>query len=120
MEFPEDYDDHLSFRLVHSGFGIASFAIALAVGLIEFVLVAIAGVLEASTPGGIDEGSPGTILLGFAVIGGLMVNVLGIGLGIAGLCQAHRRRVYAVLGVATGSLVLLGVLGLIVVGLLAG
>ena len=71
----------------YSGFGIASFVIAIVAGLLEFVLVAAAGVLEATTPGGIDENSPVAVLLGLALIRGLLVDILGIGLGIASLCQ---------------------------------
>jgi hypothetical protein len=100
----------------HSGFGIASFLIAVGAGLLEFALVAAAAVLEASTPGGIDEDSPVAILLGLGIFGGLCIALVGIGLGVAGLCQQNRSKVFAVLGVVFGSAVLLGVLLLLVIG----
>lgn len=115
--FDDDYEPP---EAKHSGFGIASFAIAIAAALLEFVLVATAGVLEASTKGGIDENSPLAILLGLAVIGGLLVALVGIGLGIAGLCQSRRKRVFAVLGMIMNPVVLFGVLGVMVLGLIAG
>jgi hypothetical protein len=118
MDYSEDLvTDDYSVR-THSGLGIVSFVIAIAVGLFEFILFAIAGVLETTTPGGIDENSPATILLGLALVGGLLVNVLGIGLGIGGLCQRYRRKLFAVLGVVLGSVALLGVLLLMIIGLI--
>jgi hypothetical protein len=117
MEHSEDFFARDYSVRTHSGLGIVSFVIAIAVGLFEFILVAIAGVLEVTTPGGIDENSPAAILLGLALVGGLLVNVLGIGLGIGGLCQRYRSKLFAVLGVVIGSVVLLGVLLLMIIGL---
>lgn len=112
---PEDY--HIP---KHSGFGITSFVIALAAGTLEFVLVAIAGILETATPGGIDEDSPITILLGVVMIGGLFLNLLGIILGIVGFCQRKRKKIFAVLGVVIGCLVFAGLLFVIVIGAVLG
>lgn len=118
------YEDYYSepeeYRLPkHSGFGIASFVVVLAAGTLEFVLVVIAGILETTTPGGIDDDSPITILLGVAMIGGLFLDLLGIVLGTVGLCQRQRKKIFAVLGVVIGSLVFVGLLFVIVLGLLA-
>src|SRR5262249_14243521 len=108
FEFPE---------MKHSGLGIASFVIAVTVGLLEFVLLAIAGVLEVTTPGGIDENSPVAVVLGLTLLAGLLVNILGIGLGIAGLCESYRKKLFAVLGVVIGAVVLFGVLLVMAIGL---
>lgn len=53
----------------HSGIGIASFAMSLGILIVTFILVVVAGVMEASTPGGINEESPAAIMLGLAIIG---------------------------------------------------
>jgi hypothetical protein len=103
----------------HSGFGIASFLIVLAAGALEFVLVAIAGILETIRPGGMDEDSPIAILLGLAMFGGLLVNLLGILLGVVGLLQRDRKKPFAVLGVIIGFLVFVGLVAVIVIGILA-
>jgi hypothetical protein len=100
----------------HSGFGIASFIITLAVGALEFVLIAIAGILEATTPGGIDENSPIAMLLGLVMIGGLLVNLLGMIFGVVGLFQRERKKVFALLGVLFGCLVFVGLLFVIIIG----
>ena len=112
----EDLDEPPPMR--HSGFGIASFVIAIGAGLLEFALVVAAGVVEASTPGGMDENSPVAILLGLGLFGGLFAAFVGVVFGIAGVCQSDRRKVFAVLGLVFCSAVLLGVLGLMVIGLL--
>lgn len=115
----EDYYPNLVENrfLKHSGFGIASFIIALAVGALEFILLVVAGILESTTPGGIDENSPIAMLLGLAMIGGILVDLLGIIFGIVGLCQRGRKKVFAILGVVIGCLVLVGFLLVMIAGL---
>jgi hypothetical protein len=117
MSYSEAFDTYDEPAPAHSGLGIASFVIAMGTGLLEFVLVIIAGILESTTPGGIDENSPPGILLGLGLIGGLMLDLLGIGIGIGGLCDRKRNRLFAALGVAIGSVVLFGVLFLAAIGL---
>jgi hypothetical protein len=104
-------------ELPHSGFGVASFVISLVVGALEFVLVGVAGYLESSKPGGLDEESPEAVLLGLGIIGGAIVAVLGIMIGIAGLVQDRRRKVFAGLGVACNILIIIGIAVLIVIGI---
>jgi hypothetical protein len=116
---PDRYevDDRPAFK--HTGFGIASFIISLAVGFLDFVLVAIAGVLEATTPGGMDEESAGAILLGLSLFGLAFVNLIGIGLGFAGIFQARRNKTFAVLGIVIGLLTLVTMGLLAVLGIMA-
>ncbi len=82
----------------HSRMGIASLVLAILVGVLVFLIIAGAGVLEASTPGGMDEDTPLVVLIGFAVIGCLLANLVGLGLGIAGLIQRRRKKLYAIPG----------------------
>jgi hypothetical protein len=118
--YEDYYTEPQEYRIPkHSGFGIASFVIVLAAGALEFVLVVIAGILETMTPGGMDENSPIAILLGLVMIGGLLVDLLGILLGIVGLCQRDRKKPFAGLGVVTGLLVLVGLVAVIVIGIIA-
>ena len=91
------YQQHYQ-PMKHSGIGIASFMISIVSGLFLFLLVAIAGIIEATTPGGIDEESPVEIVLGLGIILGFGLNLVGIGLGIAGVIQKNRKRTFAVLG----------------------
>jgi hypothetical protein len=96
MEIGEPVVTHERPLTKHSGLGIASFVIAIAMFVLEFVLIAVAGVLEVTTPGGIDEKSAAAILLGLGVLGGLFVDMFAIGLGIAGLCQRDVKKLIGV------------------------
>ena len=80
----------------------------------------IAGILETTTPGGIDEKSPIAILLGLVMIGVLFVDFMGIIFGVIGLFQRDRKKFFAVFAVLLGSLVILGFLFLLLVGLTMG
>lgn len=102
-----------------SGFGIASFAIAMLTGVGEFFLVIAAGVLETVTPGGINEESLVAIVLGLFLLGGMMMSLLGMGLGVAGLVQADRKKVFSTLGLLFNGMIIFGVISLMIIGSLA-
>ena len=104
----------------HSRRGIASFVLAAATGLFMFALVALAGIIEVSTPGGMDEESPAAIVIGLLFILGGCLCLAGLGLGVAGLFDGNRKRVFSVLGLTFNALTILGVLVLLVVGLALG
>jgi hypothetical protein len=83
----------------HSGLGISSFIISTAIGVLMFLLFIVAGIMETSTPGGIDEDSTGAMLVGLFLIAFLILDLLAIGLGIAGLIQKDRKKMFSILGV---------------------
>jgi hypothetical protein len=101
----------------HSGFGIASFVIACVSAVLIFILLLVAGVIESSTPGGMDENSPVTIAIGLLAIVFVFLSLVGLGLGIAGLFQSERRKVFAVLGTVFGLVTVLGTAAIIAVGM---
>lgn len=100
----------------HSGIGIASFVISIVAGILIFIVLGIAGSLEASTPGGIDENSTEAVMVGLAIIGLLFLNVLSVGLGIGGLLQKERKKIFAILGTVFSSFLILSVIGLMILG----
>ena len=107
-------------QLKHSGLGIASFITAIVSGVFVFLLVVIAGAIEVSTPGGMDEESASAVIIGlllFALVGALLV---AIGLGIAGLVQNGRKKVFAVLGTVFSTAILLGTVFLLIIGIAMG
>jgi hypothetical protein len=114
----DDDDDDDDDEPEHSGIGIASFVITCAAGLLEFVMLAYAGFLETVTPGGINEDSTEAMVIGLVMFGGLAVDLVGIGLGFAGLFQSHHRKTFPVLGIVIGAVVLIGVVGVIAVGMM--
>lgn len=100
----------------HSGMGIASFVISVVAAVLVFVLLVVAGVMEATTPGGIDEASAGAVIVGLLIIALLGVDLVAIGLGIAALMQGGRKKVFPVLGLVFSCVTVVGTLLLVVIG----
>ena len=103
--------------LPHSGMGVASFTLSMVAGLGLLVIFAIAGVAE-SRPGGLDEASPLATAIGLVLLLAALANMVALGLGIAGLVQAGRNRLFATLGTVFASATLLGSLVLALLGTL--
>jgi hypothetical protein len=76
----------------------------------------VAAVIESSTPDGLDE--PESLLVGLLGICGLAGSFMGVGLGIGGLVQRDRNRLFSLLGTAFNGLIILGTLLLVVIGLM--
>jgi hypothetical protein len=102
----------------HSMLGIASFVLSLLTGFALFALIVVAGVLETTTPGGLDEKSPVAMIVGLLLFAGMGVDIVANGLGIAGVFQKDCKIVFAILGTVFSALTLLGVVGNIVLGLM--
>lgn len=107
----------MSYR--HSGPGIASFIVSLFSGAATFVLVAVAGVLG-SQPGGLDDNSPVAMVLGLGIIGAAALLVLAFVLGITGILQPNRNKVFAILGTAISAMVVMCFCGLMILGIFMG
>jgi hypothetical protein len=104
----------------HSKFGIASFVTALLSALLIFILFIVAGVLETTTPGGMDEKSAAAMIVGLVLFAFLFLSLISAGLGIGGLFEKDRKKIFAILGVIFSLLTLLGTIGLVVLGLAMG
>ena len=101
----------------NSGIGIASFVISIAAGIVTFVVFGIAGVIEASTPGGMVENSVEAIMIGLGVIGLSIAGLVALGLGIGGLFQKERKKIFAILGTVLSSAVFVVTVLAVIVGL---
>lgn len=55
--------------------------------------------MEAPTPGGIDDESPAAVILGLILLGTMLGCLTATGLGIAGLCQKDKEKVFSILGI---------------------
>jgi len=104
----------------HSGFGVASFIISISVGLLMFLAFVIAAIMQVSTPGGIDRQSIQAILVGLSIIALLFFDIVAVVLGIVGLFQKERKKLFAILGTIFSSATVMFVIALIIVGLLVG
>lgn len=83
----------------HSGFGISSFSIfcfAFLLMIITFTLTVIYGPLD---PDFVDEQSTLVVIIGFSWLFNALITLVGIGLGITGLFQKDKKKIFAVLGV---------------------
>ncbi len=101
----------------HSGLGIASFVMSLFCGIVMFALIGVATYLAASMQDEFTDESPQAIMVGLGIIGGLGLAVIGLGLGIAGVVQPNRNKLFAILGLIFNFLVLVSVCGIMALGL---
>ncbi len=129
-------DDILE-RTGQSRMGIASLVIAVLTTLLLVVLLIVifnaAGQLlgnadpQSVTPQDLQRnleenpGSTGVLgVAGFGLAATPLLYILGVALGIAGLVQKRRGRLFAVFGTVFNALILLGLLVLILFGALVG
>lgn len=104
----------------HSGLGIASFITSIVSGILVFLLIAVAGVMEASTPGGMDEESAGAVIVGLSCFCFSGASLVALGLGIAGLMQKERKKLFAILGIVFSAVTILGTIFIVILGLAMG
>tara|TARA_Y100001970_G_C14195909_1_gene838079 strand:+ start:1539 stop:1868 length:330 start_codon:yes stop_codon:yes gene_type:complete len=107
-------------RQGQSKLGIASLLISIFTAIGIFITIIIAGIVEANTIGGMDEESLEAILLGLSIFGLCFLDLLSIGLGIAGIFQKIRYRITAIIGTIISTATLIITLSLIVIGLAIG
>jgi hypothetical protein len=116
----DDFDDapfgRYPHELPHSGLGIASFILGLAaIGLVG-ILVVVA-ITEANRPHYPND--PLDTFAGLMVCGAGLLALVGGGLGIGGVCQSNRRKVFGIVGLCLNGTLLLGTLLLMLIGLVA-
>ncbi|MCK5306402.1 MAG: hypothetical protein KAJ66_04645 [Candidatus Omnitrophica bacterium] len=102
--------------LKHSGFGISSFVISLVIGVGEIFVIGIAAFLGAQ--GQMSEENTAMMVVGLAIMAGLMINLAGVGLAIAGICQKNKKKMFSILGLIFNGVLILGIVGLIIIGMM--
>jgi len=100
----------------HSRMGITSFIIALAQGFLTLLVIIFAGILTMRGPQ--DENEAGFAVLGLFIIAGILAHLVGVGLGIAGMVQKSRKKVFSILGFVFNITVILFVILLMVIGVM--
>jgi hypothetical protein len=80
-------------------------------------MIVVAGVMEATTPGGVDEQSPQVMLLGLVILAGMLAALVGAVLAIIGLTERNRYKAFPMVGLLFNGLILLGVIALMVIGM---
>tara|TARA_B100000424_G_scaffold189149_1_gene147111 strand:- start:106 stop:435 length:330 start_codon:yes stop_codon:yes gene_type:complete len=107
-------------RKGQSKLGIASLLISIITVIGLFIIFLIAGFIESNTYGGMDEESAGAIILGLLLFGFGFLDLLAIGLGIAGIFQKTRERITAIIGTIISSATLIVTVSIIGIGIVVG
>jgi hypothetical protein len=128
---PVDTYDGQPLRRKQSGLGIASFTIFASMALIFAIMlgsvaVKLTGLIDMET-GVYDSAEierrmadmPELALMSLALLGTLFGNLIGLILGIVGLVQKERKKVFAVLGTVLNGIVIVGLALLVLVSFAA-
>ena len=101
----------------HSGIGISSFIASIASGVLIFLLVAVAGFMQAS--GSMSRNQGAATAVGLFLFAFLGVALVALGLGIAGLMQKDRKKIFPLLGTIFSSITLVLTLVIMAIGMAA-
>lgn len=93
----------------HSRLGVASFALACLSGVSMFVLFVIVGYMETTQPGAMDDETAAPMIVGLFSIGLVLLSLVALGIGVGGLFQKGKRKLFAVLGTVISTLTVAGV-----------
>ena len=117
----------------HSRMGIASFVIAIFTTVVILALFVASFAIVSSEFGNVQDpqsldpqslqDSPAfawLTLVGLGILGCLLLYLAGLALGVAGIVQRRRKKLFAVLGAVGNGVVLLGFVALILLGLALG
>ena len=102
-------------ELQHSRLGIASFVLSIVGALAMFATFVFAGIMGQN---GGTSNQPVMMLVGFLIVGLILVNLVTAGIGIAGWLTKDRKKVFAILGTLLSSLTAIGTILLIAIGLM--
>jgi hypothetical protein len=85
-------------KLKHSGFGIASFSISCIAFILIILIFVVSVYLNIVNPDAFDEEGPGVIFIGAIMVLDIFLVLIGTGLGITGILEKGKRKVFSVLG----------------------
>jgi hypothetical protein len=91
----------------HSGVGIASFIMGIAAIVLTVLLIIVAGAMNASTSDGLDDNA--VVVVGGCGVALMALGIVALSLGIVGLFQKDRRKMFPILGTVLSSVMLFGI-----------
>ncbi|MHB0971242.1 MAG: hypothetical protein ACYC7A_06075 [Thermoanaerobaculia bacterium] len=100
----------------HSGLGIVSLILGGVGALFELALAFAARTESASGTATVDN-SPALATIVGAMVIGLLINLIGLGTGVASLFQRDRKRMVGTFGVIVNACVLLAAAGVFAFGI---
>lgn len=101
----------------HSGMGVVSFIISLLSFFIFVCTIIAGGIIAMKNPDTLSQPGGASVVIGMLILMGFFLCFVGIGLGIAGLVQKDRKKIFALLGLIFNSAVFIGVAAMIIMGL---
>src|SRR5262249_48489684 len=104
--------------LPHSGLGIFSCLVAVAVVIFSAGLFILLTIAETWDQAGLDDDSPQAAVLFLLYMLNMSGALVGLVLGIVGAAMPNRNKLFAGLGIGANSLLLLGLIAVFVVGIL--
>lgn len=104
-------------KIRHSGLGITSFVLAIINLLIFIAALVIGGIISTQNLSSFDETSPLAVVLGAIIILSFVLSLLGLGLGIAGVCSRNKKKIFAILGVIFNLVFIITVTVLFIFGI---
>ena len=104
----------------HCGVGITAFILSIVSLIAIFIMIGIAGYMEATTPGGMDENAPQVILLGLVIIFIGLVVFVSLVLSLVSVFRKDRKKLFGILGLVFSAFTVLVVGGIITLGLAVG
>ena len=107
-------------RQGQSKLGITSLLISIFTAIGLLIVCIVAGVMESNTYGGMDEESAGAIILGLFIFVFWFLDLLAIGLGIAGIFQNIRNRITAIIGTIIAVATMIISVSLVLIGFAMG
>lgn len=92
----------------HTLLGIASFVLSVLTGACAFGLFVIAVIVHGLSHGDYHPRRAAEIIFGLCLLALFSTNLVALGLGIAGLAQSDRKKLFAMLGTAFAAVQILG------------
>ena len=101
----------------HSGLGVASFITSIVSTIFIFMTIVVASVVEITSPGGMDESSATAIMVGLFLIAFVFASLIALGLGIGGIFQKERKKIFSVLGMIFSVVTLMCTTFVLIIGI---
>ena len=101
----------------HSGLGIASFITSIISAILIFILMVAAGLIAASSPGGMDQASPAAVMIGLLLFAFLFISLVALGLGVGGIFQKERKKIFSVLGAIFSAVTIICTVSVVILGM---
>ncbi|MEL7085466.1 MAG: hypothetical protein AAF268_04885 [Cyanobacteria bacterium P01_A01_bin.3] len=96
---------------------MASFSASISIAVSFILLLLVAGFVESRTPGGVASTELEARFIGLVAVGLFALDILAFILGVIGLFQRDRQKIFPILGTALSGIILAIMLAIVMIGL---